>query len=287
LRFSKELSKAGIVWPQVLNDCEWSFATEAWLQIAGHYADSCIKEEWKLVRGDWHDFVKGVMEAGSGIAHKLGQATHPWAHVLVTGPTGLTSQPQHVLGAELEAWSKLWQVGKQAETIHWAPEKMLQIISVEGLRRAARKFKINTSQPDGWHPRHLGLMSKEAVGGLCWLYFGMEKAGDAPAMLRSLLVRLLPKPDQPTRRPIGLYRSFTEYGHERGSRWSRLGRRPSRTLSSTCSNEGMLGMVCGEVWSTGAARRPQALINMLWSPNGTSRRPWSTCNMAYWLSKVP
>ena len=72
------------------------------------------------------------------------------------------------------------------------------------VRAACRSFPANTGLGvDAIQPRALLRLSDEAIRALCRLLMAIELYGSWPALVRMVLVILLPKPDG-GRRPIGL-----------------------------------------------------------------------------------
>eukprot|EP00973_Karenia_brevis_P040962 5667464-Karenia_brevis.AAC.1 len=97
-------------------------------------------------------------------------------------------------------WIEYWQATDEPEELDedswWEdlPDADLPPLDACILRRASLSFKSKTIRPDGWHPRHFGLLSDEALQALAEIMMFMERSGKHPTKQQSLLVNLISKP---------------------------------------------------------------------------------------------
>ncbi len=113
---------------------------------------------------------------------------------------------QASLEQEADRWSALWKVGTDyftaIDTNGCPPPPALQVHIV---RRGVLSFPCNTGVgSDNTAPRAFNRLSDEVLSAFCVLLLAMERLGDWPAIMRLVLIVLLPKSDGGNR-PIGLF----------------------------------------------------------------------------------
>ena len=124
----------------------------------------------------------------------------------VEGPDGISSLPDVLLAKQSDLWGHLWQHGHTCSKIEW-PSHSFQCTTGEAIVQGASSFKCKTSVVDGWHPAGFGFLSSRALEHLAFIFSVFEQLGDFDPKQRSLLTRLLVKPDS-GRRPINLFRAM-------------------------------------------------------------------------------
>ncbi len=82
----------------------------------------------------------------------------------------------------------------------------MERLSVEQIRRSAKRFKAATGQVDGLHPRHFGHLTDARLSTSAVLWDIVQIVGDFPPAQSSQPTRLIPKAS-PGLRPIMLFRS--------------------------------------------------------------------------------
>ena len=101
-----------------------------------------------------------------------------------------------------------WQTGRHQGQLYLAcrcPMPVLPLLSADDLRRTSTAFSLRTaSAPDGFHVRHFGLLSDQALGTLAQLLRLIEATGMWPSQVSQLIVALLAKPSGGFR-PIGIF----------------------------------------------------------------------------------
>ena len=233
-RWQKELGLAWAYWEEVVALIDRLLGTSLSLLMLGyldpgasqHVADLCVwfSEEakrqedivgrWddKEARESWSRFVDAAYEKGAGLAHRM---TKPVAAMPLERGVDEEGQastlPQHQLKEQLQFWSGWWRsdaaddVSEAMNAEEWSAEPLLEVPSVEEIRKASASFRVATSAPDGWSPRQVGYLSEGAVRCLAVLMSLCEAGGNFPRRWQSLVTALLPKPKGGTR-PIGLFR---------------------------------------------------------------------------------
>jgi len=88
---------------------------------------------------------------------------------------------------------------------------LLARMQPEHIASASSSFKLSTTKSDGWHPRHVALLSYGALASLSWLLLLYEAIGDLPKKRRILKVPLIEQDadeDTVKLRAIGLFQSL-------------------------------------------------------------------------------
>jgi hypothetical protein len=121
--------------------------------------------------------------------------------------------PDAILRQQKEIWSKWWgDAGTHhahrdilPEILKLAPQVLVEPISPQVLRQVASTFATGTCSTDGLHPRHLVVLSDQAIAMLSRMFHIFDIAGWPPSE-QQLLVKLIPKKDAGLR-PIALFRT--------------------------------------------------------------------------------
>jgi len=162
-------------------------------------------------RRQWEQFLDTAFAGGAKVAHRWTKPATPAQFDLVQAQDGHSSSlPTDVLRAEADKWSKLWQASQEGAPPlagPWAGTPMPDILTAQQLRTAAKRFRPNTSAPDGMSPRQFEHLSEQALTALAMLLQAFEYGGDFAPTLRSMWTALLPKPHG-GHRPIGLFRAI-------------------------------------------------------------------------------
>ena len=190
----------------------------------------------------WARFREEALANGAGIAHRLTRLQEPVAQRLILNHDGsFTSCPLALFAEQHALWQKYWRADDQPqprEQQTWrhvfGPIEPLPKLREQELADAARSFKVFTSNVDGWHPRHVAILSPEAREALADVFYAQEAQGDVVTPQRSLQARLLKKPDG-GRRPIGLFRGLFRV-------WSRARRWMTRRWQVRHAGDAVLNM---------------------------------------------
>ena len=160
----------------------------------------------------WSDWARSALEGSAGKAHRFTRVPEAWVPTVAMGHDGKPSAaPAAPLQEQRAMWGGLWQGGKGGDTrgsFTWpadAPCQSLPLLSADDLRRTSTAFSLRTaSAPDGFHVRHFGLLSDQALGTLAQLLRLIEATGMWPSQVSQLIVALLAKPSGGFR-PIGVF----------------------------------------------------------------------------------
>ena len=140
--------------------------------------------------------------------------TLPMTEQIKSGATFI-GDPVYILEHEVQEWCKHWQVdeaqqGREAlEALNamTSPMPMPEPITGSIVIQAGKSFKAQTVAPDGFHPRHFGMLSVPAADALAALLNAVEWTGKFPTQVTSVIIGLIDKPAGGTR-PIGFYRAL-------------------------------------------------------------------------------
>ncbi len=144
----------------------------------------------------WRAWLEEDFRAGASRAHaysRLPQQALPTAAKLPGG--AVSAAPEALLDEQRCKYRALWKPSPRPYSYSWHDVSELPILSAEQLREAARSFKERTSITfDGFHPRHLGDLSDDALCALAYIFQATEVCGRWPRQLRLVATALLPKP---------------------------------------------------------------------------------------------
>jgi len=192
-------------------------------------------------RRQWDQFIETAFAGGAKIAHRCTKPAAPAQLDIVTAQDGYgSSLPTDVLQAEAAKWSKLWQATDAHQSPipgPWTGAQLPPRLTAQQLRTAAKRFKPNTSAPDGMSPRQFESLTEPALSALAMLLQAFEYGGDFAPTLRSMWTALLPKP-QGGHRPIGLFRAIFRL-------WARARRPEVDKWAHTYAKDGVFSMAPG------------------------------------------
>jgi hypothetical protein len=138
--------------------------------------------------------VHEAVQGGVGAAHRYAKPLEAIRIATVADEDGTpTACPAALLTADHAKWMGVWgassappqslcgadQLARTAEeesdhaVQRWldaAPTEQLPPLTAEEVRSTALGFKLRTSTPDGWHPRHIALLPQALLGTLVELY---------------------------------------------------------------------------------------------------------------------
>ena len=79
--------------------------------------------------------------------------------------TGFHTGALNVLEDERKKWSGLWQVDGSIRPRSWKDQgvPVLPALTSNDIRAVARLFRVGTSNIEGMGPRHIGLLSEDAL----------------------------------------------------------------------------------------------------------------------------
>ena len=115
-----------------------------------------------------------------------------------------------ILAAQVGFWSNLWHPVDEQEH-HGVPDlgqiPVLPPLTPSDLRKASLSFARRTCDIGGVHPRHISLLSDEALRCLICILHASESLGFLPSNVAQLVMVLFPKLDGGSR-PIGLFQGL-------------------------------------------------------------------------------
>ena len=141
--------------------------------------------------------------------------------------------------------------------------------------------------PDGWHPRHIGLLSNNLLEVLSTLYEILERTGHMPQQQRQVHVFLLNKTSGGTR-PIGLFTAFYRV-------WSKA---RATTAAAWVADHDRKYFAAGKgrstidpVWRQSVRNQVtvaggQHVASVCWDLRGSSMRPYPTRSSGSALSST-
>jgi hypothetical protein len=116
----------------------------------------------------------------------------------------VTAELQKVVDHQALEYRKLWKADCKPRLAVDRGRKHHPRMTVQHIRGAAAKFKHATSTTlDGYHPRHLGMVSDAGVHALATLFMCMEAVGVPPPQLWFLTMPMLEKPSSGFRLILG------------------------------------------------------------------------------------
>ena len=172
----------------------------------------------------WKAWVHTAVQGGAGAAHRYAKPLEALRVASVADADGTPRACRAaLLAADHAKWAAVWGASAapprsrceanqqdspedQADIAvqRWldaAPTQQLPPLTIEEVRAAAQGFKLRTSTPDGWHPRHIALLPLPLLQTLVGLFHAAEATGDFGPAIRLVVVPLITA----KRRPIGLY----------------------------------------------------------------------------------
>ncbi len=181
---------------------EW----DDWDRLA---ADVTVKVKEQLQRAErdercetteaWKEWIAEGAASGAMHAHKAVKLPQQWVPTTVTHEvTGaLTADPLQILASQRREYAAQWAARDNGQK-RWYSEtrQSLPRLSPAEVRAASKSVKRETAQThDGFHPRHLSLLSDAALEALSDVYEAAEALGSWPNQLNLITMPALPKPD--------------------------------------------------------------------------------------------
>ncbi len=108
----------------------------------------------------------------------------------------LTSDPMRLLAAQRSEYARLWaDRGGKRRRWYSATREALPRLEPAQLRAVAGSIREASSQTyDGFHPRHLSLLSNAALESLAVIYETAERLGSWPSQVELITLPTIPKP---------------------------------------------------------------------------------------------
>ena len=154
----------------------------------------------------WKEWVQTQLDSGAGALHRWSKVPVEWRPTTALSEEGrVTADPMGLLKAQEALWSDVWKAKSTPQAQPLRRQEPLPLLKPEEIRSAALGFKATTAMSvDGFHVRHLALLSDDALEVLARLVHAMESVGRVPPQLRTVMVILLEKPAGGFR-PIGIF----------------------------------------------------------------------------------
>ena len=138
----------------------------------------------------WKEWVALAGNASAATAHRYTKAP---LSLNKTDFCGTSKSRTDELQDEVSAWSLLWKEGGGTPPPVFNKVPGLPPLSVEKVVSASKSFKRGTCALGGLHPRHVALLSVEAIAALIDILEASEAVGAMPPQLMASLIALLPK----------------------------------------------------------------------------------------------
>ena len=121
---------------------------------------------------------------------------HEWKPPEVVREDGTRAESTaESLNIEAAKYKAMWGASDVPDPIPYQDNYPWPKLEPDRIRRVARAFKRRTGvAPDEWHPRHIALLSNEALEVLATLYLLLEKSGHLPNQQRFVCIFLIDKP---------------------------------------------------------------------------------------------
>ncbi len=145
----------------------------------------------------WRAWIAEGADAGARNAHAAVRLPVQWSPTVVEDAQHVyTADPMKLLEAQRREYIGEWQaVETPAARSGWRAMPPLEAMSPAHLRATALQVAERTTQTyDGFHPRHMALLSDPALAALGTLYQAMEAAAMWPTQIGLVTMPALPKP---------------------------------------------------------------------------------------------
>ena len=218
------LLQGAIAWPSVSIGPGLDLATAAVgifdvsAQQFRSLAQELVTIEWRRTPNGWEEWAKAAVQHGASLGHSWTKVAVGWHAEWGVDSAG---QPSCVktdvvrLHRDKLAKAVSEVTLKATSPLQECKVPLLPEISGDEVRAAGRSFKAKTSNPTGLHPKHFGLISRNAATGFAHILNLVELVGDFAADGQLVGAGLIRKPDG-KRRQIGIYNSdFRIYGKVR------------------------------------------------------------------------
>ena len=149
-------------------------------------------------------------------AQQAGNGAAAMAHRYVKAPLSINHSDTHgnqrsradELSNEASNWSRMWNEGATCPHLDFRTFEALPPLWPEQVMEASFSFKRATCALWGIHPRHIGVLSPQAIAALIAILHVAEAIGVMPHQLLSSFIALVPK-SAGGLRPIALCQSVT------------------------------------------------------------------------------
>ena len=184
----------------------------------------------------WRNWVHQATSSSVGWAHRWTKDAPAWQPTHVQIGSSWSARPSAMLEGEAARLSRLWQTSSSLLK-PFAPEgPSLPRLSANDIREASRSFPAKTAQTfDGFHPRHLSLLTDSHLEAISPFFFAAEEHGSSPTAAMAIITALLQKakPKGPGIPAFGgialipaLYRARAKYRQALARAWEEAHRRP-------------------------------------------------------------
>ena len=248
-------------------NCDMGAALVARCNLCAEQALTDAKKEEDLdfsnSQHSWKLWITKAAESSASAGHKYVKASLGLNHDDYIGSKLSRAQ---VLDEEVVKWSRLWQEGVPVDPVDFGNVPKLAPLSVHQVQQAARSFKRKTCALGGFHPRHVALLSEDAVECLILIFHAAELLGELPPQLLETYIALLPEPTSGNR-PIGwcqsLYRVWAKARSSIVKDWEQD--RTAHLGFASCRNRSPVDVV----WRHSAAaefakEQKSAFVCLLW-----------------------
>ena len=166
-------------------------------------AKTFYRVEWRAGQSDWRRLLGESLDNGGGLIHRLTKKVDAvMPQVEVEGR--ISFDPRDELEQVTTSWATQWEAksgdaGIQLRAAVRAlaakvPEAELPQLTLEHARAVAKSFKQNAAVVDGLHPRHPAYLSDTSLATLLRTLRGFELLGHWPEVMRTHMIKLIPKP---------------------------------------------------------------------------------------------
>ncbi len=178
---------------------DWDHLAEAAAEKVKEQLQRAEREERSEATEAWKEWVTEGAASGAMHAHKAVKLPQQWVPTTVTHEvTGaLTADPLQLLASQRRDYAAQWAARDDGQR-RWYSEtrNALPRLSPSEVRTAAKSVRRDSAQTyDGFHPRHLSLLSDEALEALADIYEAAEALGSWPNQLSLITMPALSKPD--------------------------------------------------------------------------------------------
>ncbi len=155
--------------------------------LAKRLAEAEKTAESERDKGDrrrWKEWLEADWHAGARRAHVATKTPVEWRPTVVTADDGsVSATPLDVLDATRRKYAAYWKAVERPVEYRWGGScQPLPRLTPTQLRSASLGFSRRTSSTyDGWHVRHIGLLSDEGLEVLATLLEAIERSSRWPS----------------------------------------------------------------------------------------------------------
>ncbi len=188
------------------------------------------KEEAKEMMDGWKQWLGGDGGCNLKNAHKYSRLPQPWTPTTMEGEGGVISAcPAAVLEGYRVKYSTRWESVEHPRRLEWPDRVALPRLTKEQINEAGNTFPWKTAATyDGFHPRHVTLLSDQGRETFAVICECMELLGSLPSQLGLVTMPLIPKASS-GHRAIGmltaLFRVWARARRPWADEWEDLHRR--------------------------------------------------------------